>query len=56
MPFFPLLPLLFIGVMSMFLIAAMIANPLDSLIGVALTLAGVPVYMALAKQSPDHDR
>jgi APA family basic amino acid/polyamine antiporter len=56
MPFFPLLPLLFIGVMSMFLIAAMIANPLDSLIGVALTLVGVPVYMALARQSPDNDR
>lgn len=29
------------------MVAAMIYNPLDSLIGVALTLAGAPVYLML---------
>jgi len=53
MPFYPLLPILFIGVMSIFLVAALIYNPADSLIGVALTLAGIPVYRVLAKHSPD---
>ena len=53
MPFYPLLPILFIGVMSIFLVAALIYNPVDSLIGVALTLAGIPVYRILAKHSPD---
>jgi APA family basic amino acid/polyamine antiporter len=53
MPLFPLLPLLFVAVMSLFLVAALVYNPIDSLIGVALTLAGMPVYRALAKRSPE---
>ena len=52
MPFYPLLPGLFIAVMALFLIAAIVYNPIDSLIGVLLTLAGVPVYHALMKNSP----
>ena len=38
-------------VMSLFMIAALIYNPLDSLIGVALTLAGAPVYLMLVRKS-----
>ena len=56
MPLYPLLPILFIGVMTLFLISALWYNPIDSLIGVSLTLAGVPVYRALAKQTPGEDQ
>jgi len=52
MPVYPLLPLIFILVMSAFLIAAIYYNPIDSLIGVGLTVSGVPVYLLLRKQ-PD---
>ena len=47
MPLYPLLPLVFMTVMFLFLITAIVFNPLESLIGVALTLAGIPVYRAL---------
>ncbi len=53
MPLFPLLPLVFMSVMSVFLIAAIVFNPLDSVIGVALTLLGIPVYRALADAPAD---
>jgi len=53
MPFYPLAPALFIAVMSLFLIAAIFYNPIDSLIGVALTLAGIPVYRMLTKDATD---
>jgi len=56
MPLFPLLPVVFISVMALFLIAAIVYNPIDSLIGVALTLAGVPVYRALMKNAPEQIR
>ena len=52
----PLLPVVFISVMALFLIAAIVYNPIDSLIGVALTLAGVPVYRALMKNAPEQIR
>jgi membrane complex biogenesis BtpA family protein len=51
MPAYPLLPLIFILVMSVFLLSAIYYNPMDSLIGVALTFAGAPVYMALTKKA-----
>jgi APA family basic amino acid/polyamine antiporter len=47
LPGYPLVPAIFIAVMGLFLLAAIWFNPLDSLIGVALTLAGAPVYRAL---------
>jgi len=56
MPLFPLLPVVFIAVMTIFLIAAVVYNPLDSLIGVALTLAGIPVYRVLMKHAPEKRR
>jgi membrane complex biogenesis BtpA family protein len=55
MPAYPLLPLIFIVVMSVFLISALYYNPVDSLIGVGLTLLGAPVYLVLTKQ-PDKRR
>ncbi|MCH8337065.1 MAG: hypothetical protein IIC61_14410 [Proteobacteria bacterium] len=51
-----MLPVVFISVMALFLIAAIVYNPIDSLIGVALTLAGVPVYRALMKNAPEQIR
>jgi len=53
LPFYPWPPLIFMLVMSLFLIAALVFNPLDSLIGVGLTLLGVPVYRMLARRRDD---
>ena len=53
LPAYPLVPAIFIVVMSLFMLAALIYNPLDSLIGVALTLAGAPVYRMLVRNRPD---
>ena len=47
-PGYPVVPAIFIVVMTLFMIAALIYNPLDSLIGISLTLAGAPVYRILA--------
>jgi len=52
MPLFPLLPIVFIAVMVLFLIAAIVYNPFDSLMGVGLTLLGIPVYRLLMKNTP----
>jgi APA family basic amino acid/polyamine antiporter len=52
LPGYPFVPAIFMVVMSLFMIAALIYNPLDSLIGVALTLAGAPVYLMLVRKSP----
>jgi hypothetical protein len=35
------------AVMAFFLLSALYYNPLDSVIGVLLTLAGIPVYLGL---------
>jgi APA family basic amino acid/polyamine antiporter len=51
LPGYPVTPAVFIFVMALFLLAALIYNPLDSFIGIALTLAGVPVYLALRRRS-----
>lgn len=47
LPGYPFIPAVFIFVMSLFLIAALIYNPFDSMIGIGLTLAGAPVYRML---------
>jgi len=49
LPGYPIVPGIFVFVMSVFLVTAIIYNPLDSLIGTALTLLGAPVYGVLAK-------
>ncbi len=52
-PLYPFVPALYILVTSVFIIVALIYNPLDTLIGVALTLAGAPVFYVLSKRSPE---
>jgi APA family basic amino acid/polyamine antiporter len=54
LPGYPVVPAIFILVMSLFLLAALVFNPLDSLMGIALTLAGAPVYHALSRNRRLH--
>ena len=51
LPGYPWVPAVFIVVMAAFLVTALVFNPTESLIGIALTLAGAPVYRALAKHT-----
>jgi APA family basic amino acid/polyamine antiporter len=50
-PFYPLLPVIYIFVMSLFMLVSLIYNPLESLIGILLTLIGIPVYLGLARKT-----
>jgi APA family basic amino acid/polyamine antiporter len=43
-PGYPWVPLIFIVVMSLLLVSAIVYNPLDTFIGIALMVAGAPVY------------
>lgn len=54
-PGYATVPGIFIFVMTLFLIAALIYNPLDSMIGIVLTLAGAPVYIMLARRNQGAD-
>jgi APA family basic amino acid/polyamine antiporter len=49
LPGYPLVPVIFIFVMALFLVSALVYNPYDSLIGIALTVAGAPVYRVLTR-------
>ncbi|MGB5354112.1 MAG: hypothetical protein WBN32_10915, partial [Woeseia sp.] len=53
LPGYPVVPAIYIFVMSLFLIAALVYNPLDSIIGIALTLVGAPVYRILTRNQPE---
>lgn len=44
-PLFPLTPMVYIIVMSGFILSAIIYNPADALIGLAFMAAGVPLYV-----------
>jgi basic amino acid/polyamine antiporter, APA family len=48
MPGFPMLPLLFIGAALFVAASAILASPIDSVIGLGIVLLGVPVYYLLA--------
>jgi len=48
-PGYPLVPLTFILVMSLLLVNAIVFNPRDTLMGVALTALGIPVYLWIRK-------
>ena len=52
LPGYPLVPAIFIFVMALFLVSALVFNPRDSLIGIALTVAGAPVYRVLTRKRP----
>lgn len=43
-PGYPVVPLVFIVVMSLLLVSAIVYNPLDTFIGIGLMVAGAPVY------------
>lgn len=49
LPLYPFIPALYIFVTLGFIVVALIYNPLDSLIGVVLTLAGAPVFFLLQR-------
>jgi len=53
LPGYPFVPAFFIFVMLLFVLAALYYNPVDSLIGIALTLAGAPVFWWLTRKKPD---
>ena len=48
-PFYPLTPSVYIVVMAAFLVSAIVARPVETLIGTALALTGVPVYLWLSR-------
>ena len=50
-PGYPLVPLAFMGVMTLFLVSAVVYNPLDTVIGLLLTATGVPVYFWISRQA-----
>ncbi len=52
-PGYPLVPLVYIVVLSLLLVSAVVYQPVDTLIGVALTLTGVPVQRLLAREGGD---
>ncbi len=56
LPGYPVIPAIFILVMMLFLVAALIYNPVDSLIGIVLTLAGAPVYWVLTKADREREQ
>jgi APA family basic amino acid/polyamine antiporter len=44
MPGYPILPVLFIGAALFVALSAILASPIDSVIGLSIVLLGVPVY------------
>ena len=49
-PGYPLTPLVYIVVMTAFLLSAIYYRPLDTLIGVAITATGIPVFRWIGKK------
>ena len=54
-PGYPVVPVIFIVFMFAFLVSALIYTPLESLIGIGLTLAGVPAYLLLRRHRAASD-
>jgi APA family basic amino acid/polyamine antiporter len=50
-PGYPVVPLVFIIVMTLLLLSALYYNPVDTLIGTAMTAAGIPVYFWIRKET-----
>ena len=49
-PGYPLVPLVYMLVLALFLVSAMAYNPVDTLIGMAMTATGLPVYLWIRTQ------
>jgi APA family basic amino acid/polyamine antiporter len=48
-PGYPVVPLVFVSVMSLLMVNAIVFNPRDTFIGIALTAAAAPVYLWLRR-------
>jgi len=48
-PGYPFVPVVYILVLLLFLLSAVVYNPLDTLIGVAMTSTGIPVYWWISR-------
>jgi APA family basic amino acid/polyamine antiporter len=48
-PGYPFVPVVYILVLVLFLLSAVVYNPLDTLIGVAMTSTGIPVYWWISR-------
>jgi APA family basic amino acid/polyamine antiporter len=48
-PGYPIVPVVYILVLLLFLLSAVVYNPLDTLIGVAMTSTGIPVYWWISR-------
>jgi APA family basic amino acid/polyamine antiporter len=48
-PGYPYAPLVFVVVMSLLLVNAVVFNPRDTIIGIAMTAVGIPVYLWIQK-------
>ena len=53
-PGYPLVPAVYILVLGLLLVSAIAYNPLDTLIGMAMTATGVPVYLWI--RAPERER
>ncbi|HET7294546.1 MAG TPA: amino acid permease [Vicinamibacteria bacterium] len=51
-PGYPWVPAIYILVLALFLVSAILYNPVDTLIGVAMTATGIPVYLSLRRGRP----
>jgi amino acid transporter len=49
-PGYPVVPAVYILVLAFFLASALVFNPLDTLIGVAMTATGIPVFLAMNRR------
>jgi APA family basic amino acid/polyamine antiporter len=49
-PGYPLVPAVYVFVLALFLVTAIAYNPLDTMIGMAMTLTGLPVYQWIRGQ------
>jgi amino acid transporter len=50
-PGYPLVPAVYIVVLALFLASAVVYNPLDTLIGVAMTATAIPVFLAMGRRA-----
>ena len=50
-PGYPWVPAFYVLVLVLFLVSAIVYNPRDTLIGIAMTATAVPVYFGISKKA-----
>jgi basic amino acid/polyamine antiporter, APA family len=50
-PGYPLVPAVYVVVLALFLASALVYNPLDTLIGVAMTATAIPVFLVMRRRA-----